>query len=131
MKRVLVVGGGAAGCMAAYNAAVHGGQVTVLEKMAAVGRKMLIAGKGRCNVTNDCDIATFIKNMPGNGQFLYSALHAFPATICGISWKNGAYPPKPSGAEGYFRSATRPATSSPRLKKPCGGPAWTSGPGKR
>lgn len=77
MKRVVVVGGGAAGCMAAYSAAACGAQVTVLEKMAAVGRKMLIAGKGRCNVTNDCDIATFIKNMPGNGQFLYSALHAF------------------------------------------------------
>lgn len=77
MKRILVIGGGAAGCMAAYSAAMHGGQVVVLEKMASLGRKMLIAGKGRCNVTNDCDIATFIKNMPGNGQFLYSALHAF------------------------------------------------------
>ncbi|MDR3560068.1 MAG: aminoacetone oxidase family FAD-binding enzyme, partial [Negativicutes bacterium] len=77
MKRVLIIGGGAAGCMAAYSAAQSGGKVIVLEKMAALGRKMLIAGKGRCNVTNDCDTATFIKNMPGNGHFLYSALNTF------------------------------------------------------
>ena len=77
MKRIIVVGGGAAGLMAAYTAAAAGGQVTLLEKMPAVGRKLLITGKGRCNITNNCDIATFIKNIPGNGQFLYSALHAF------------------------------------------------------
>ncbi|MBP2642907.1 MAG: hypothetical protein H6Q67_794 [Firmicutes bacterium] len=77
MKRIIVVGGGAAGLMAAYTAAAAGGQVTLLEKMPTVGRKLLITGKGRCNITNNCDIATFIKNIPGNGQFLYSALHAF------------------------------------------------------
>lgn len=63
--------------MAGVSAAEGGAQVTILEKMAAVGRKLLITGKGRCNVTNIADIPTLIKNMPGNGAFLYSALNAF------------------------------------------------------
>jgi len=62
--------------MAAISVVRHGGQAVILEKMPALGRKMLITGKGRCNITNDCDRATFISNMPGNGQFLYSALDA-------------------------------------------------------
>ncbi len=77
MKKILVIGGGAAGLMAAASAAEHGAAVTLLEKMPAVGRKILITGKGRCNVTNVADIKTIIDNMPGNGPFLYSALSAF------------------------------------------------------
>lgn len=77
MKKILVIGGGAAGLMAAASAAEHGAAVTLLEKMPAVGRKILITGKGRCNITNVADIKTIIDNMPGNGPFLYSALHAF------------------------------------------------------
>ncbi|MDR7865348.1 MAG: NAD(P)/FAD-dependent oxidoreductase [Sporomusaceae bacterium] len=77
MKKILVIGGGAAGLMAAASAAEHGADVTLLEKMPAVGRKLLITGKGRCNVTNIADIKTIIDNMPGNGPFLHSALAAF------------------------------------------------------
>ncbi|WP_425061110.1 3-dehydro-bile acid delta(4,6)-reductase [Sporomusa carbonis] len=77
MKHVLIIGGGAAGLMAAVSAARHGARVTVLEKMNDIGRKLLITGKGRCNITNNSDIPELIKNMPGNGAFLYSALHAF------------------------------------------------------
>ncbi len=77
MKKVIVIGGGAAGLMAAVSAAEHGGQVTVLEKMATIGRKLLITGKGRCNITNIADKQTIIKNIPGNGSFIYSALHQF------------------------------------------------------
>lgn len=77
MQQVIVVGGGAAGLMAAYSAAKNGGKVTILEKMPDIGRKLLITGKGRCNITNSADIKTIIKNMPGNGAFLYSALNAF------------------------------------------------------
>ncbi len=77
MKKILVIGGGAAGLMAAASAAEHGADVTLLEKMPAVGRKLLITGKGRCNVTNVADIKTIIDNMPGNGPFLYSALASF------------------------------------------------------
>lgn len=77
MKQVIVIGGGAAGMMAAFSAAAHGAQVTLLEKMPDLGRKLLITGKGRCNITNACDIPTLIKNMPGNGTFLHSAFRAF------------------------------------------------------
>lgn len=77
MGTVIVIGGGAAGLMASINAANHGADVMVLEKMPAVGRKILITGKGRCNFTNRCDIADFPTYYPGNGAFLYSALRAF------------------------------------------------------
>ncbi len=63
--------------MAAASAAEHGAAVTLLEKMSAPGRKLLITGKGRCNVTNVADVKTIIENIPGNGNFLYSALNAF------------------------------------------------------
>ncbi|MDF2501088.1 MAG: hypothetical protein K0Q77_1802 [Anaerosporomusa subterranea] len=77
MNKVVVIGGGAAGLMAAVTAAQHGAKVEVVEKMPAVGKKILVTGKGRCNITNDCDIREFIQNMPGNGQFLHSAFRAF------------------------------------------------------
>ncbi|SDD38058.1 NAD(P)/FAD-dependent oxidoreductase [Sporomusa acidovorans] len=77
MKQVLIIGGGAAGLMAAISAARHGAKVIILEKMKDLGRKILITGKGRCNLTNNCDIPDLIKNMPGNGNFLYSAFYAF------------------------------------------------------
>lgn len=77
MQKVLIIGGGAAGLLAAISAARHGAQVTVLEKMNDIGRKLLITGKGRCNITNHCELNELIKNMPGNGAFLYSAFHAF------------------------------------------------------
>ncbi|QDR80753.1 NAD(P)/FAD-dependent oxidoreductase [Sporomusa termitida] len=77
MKKVLIIGGGAAGLLAAISAARHGAAVTVLEKMKDVGRKLLITGKGRCNLTNHCELAELVKNMPGNGAFLYSAFNAF------------------------------------------------------
>ncbi len=77
MKHVIIIGGGAAGLMAAVSAAQHGARVTILEKMKDIGRKILITGKGRCNITNSCDIPELVKNMTGNGSFLYSAFHAF------------------------------------------------------
>ena len=77
MKRVVVIGGGAAGLMAAVIAGREGAQVTLLEKMNYVGKKMGITGKGRCNITNACDMSEFIKNTPGNGKFLYGAYERF------------------------------------------------------
>lgn len=77
MKRVVVIGGGAAGLMAAVIAGREGAKVTLLEKMNYVGKKMGITGKGRCNITNACDMFEFIKNTPGNGKFLYGAYERF------------------------------------------------------
>ena len=76
-KKVLVVGAGAAGLLAAGTAAEYGAKVTLLEKNQRVGRKIMITGKGRCNITNNCDVQTFIRNVPVNGRFLYSAVSRF------------------------------------------------------
>ena len=69
-KKVLVVGAGAAGLLAAGTAAEYGAGVTLIEKNQRVGRKIMITGKGRCNITNNCDVQTFIRNVPVNGRFL-------------------------------------------------------------
>ena len=77
MKDVLVVGAGPAGMMAAITAAENGARVTLLEKMQRVGRKMLITGKGRCNLTNAAPVPELIRQFKGNGAFLNSAFAAF------------------------------------------------------
>ncbi len=64
--------------MAAGYASMYGADVTVLEKMPRVGRKILVTGKGRCNITNACDVQTFMENVPQNNKFLYSAINNFP-----------------------------------------------------
>lgn len=76
-KQVVVIGGGAAGAMAAYMAAKNGHKVTLYEKNEKIGKKIFITGKGRCNVTNACDITDFFENIPTNGKFLYSAVYSF------------------------------------------------------
>lgn len=76
-KRVVVIGAGAAGLMAAGKAAECGKEVLLLEKNDRIGKKLLITGKGRCNITNSIDIEGLIQNIPGNGNFLYSAFYTF------------------------------------------------------
>ncbi|MBW7573451.1 BaiN/RdsA family NAD(P)/FAD-dependent oxidoreductase [Caproiciproducens faecalis] len=73
----LIIGGGAAGLIAAGTAASNGLRVCLLEKNARPGRKLMITGKGRCNITNSCDVQTFISSVPSNGRFLYSAINQF------------------------------------------------------
>lgn len=75
--RIVVIGAGAAGLMAAGQAASAGAWVTILEKNDRPGKKLLITGKGRCNITNTEEMPDFIRNIPGNGQFLYGALAKF------------------------------------------------------
>ena len=77
MSEIIVIGGGAAGMMAAITAARRGAGVTLLEPNERLGKKLNITGKGRCNVTNDCDQETLMANISGNGRFLYSALTRF------------------------------------------------------
>ncbi len=77
MKKVTVIGGGPAGMMAAIAAAENGAEVTLLEKNEKLGKKLFITGKGRCNLTNACDISDFFGNVVNNGKFLYSAVYSF------------------------------------------------------
>ena len=83
MKSVIVIGGGAAGMMAAIGAAREGASVTLLEKNEKLGKKIYITGKGRCNLTNACDLPEFAEHVVTNRQFLQSALHGFTnADVC-------------------------------------------------
>lgn len=78
MRKIIVIGGGASGLMAAAESAGQGNDVTIIEKMLRPGRKIMISGKGRCNVTNACfDINELIQNVPRNPRFLYSAFSNF------------------------------------------------------
>ena len=77
MNKVIVIGGGAAGLMAALSAAEAGASVLLLEGNEKLGKKIYITGKGRCNVTNACEPAAFMNKVVKNPRFLFSALNAF------------------------------------------------------
>ena len=74
---VLIIGGGPAGMLAGIKAAEEGNKVYIYEKNNMLGKKLLITGKGRCNITSGLEISEFINNIPGNGRFLYSAFENF------------------------------------------------------
>ena len=74
----IVIGGGPAGLFAAITAAKNGNRVLLLERNDRLGKKLLITGKGRCNVTNNCTCVEVLQNVPRNGRFLYSAMDTFP-----------------------------------------------------
>jgi predicted Rossmann fold flavoprotein len=76
-NKIAVIGGGAAGMMAAGTAALYGAEVTIFEQNKFLGKKLAITGKGRCNVTNNCSTDEFLENVTKNPRFLYSALRAF------------------------------------------------------
>ncbi len=87
---VAVIGGGAAGMMAALTAGERGLSVVILEPNKFLGRKLRITGKGRCNITNNCEIRDFIKNVPRNSKFLYSSLNSFsPADVIAFFEEKG------------------------------------------
>ena len=75
--KVIVIGGGPAGMMAAIKAKQEKNDVIIFEKMDSLGKKLLITGKGRCNITSNIEISEFIQNIPGNGKFLYSAFQNY------------------------------------------------------
>ena len=88
--KTLIIGGGPAGMMAAISAAEENEEVVLIEKNSSLGRKLLITGKGRCNITSSIAIEDFIKNIPGNGRFLYSAFSNFSnQDIIDLMKKNG------------------------------------------
>lgn len=71
LKKVVIIGGGPAGMIAASTACEKGYDVTLIEKNHKLGKKLAITGKGRCNITNACEIEELIENVPTNGKFLY------------------------------------------------------------
>ena len=82
MSKVIVIGGGGAGMMAAVSAAERGHQVTLLERNEKLGKKVFITGKGRCNLTNASDIEEIFEHIVTNRKFLYSALYGFDNRAC-------------------------------------------------
>ncbi|HAJ66407.1 MAG TPA: aminoacetone oxidase family FAD-binding enzyme, partial [Clostridiales bacterium] len=74
---LVVIGGGPSGMLCAIRAAERGIKVVILDENRQLGRKLRITGKGRCNLTNNCDTKTILQNIPGDGRFLYSALSRF------------------------------------------------------
>ena len=91
---LVVIGGGPSGMMCAYQAAQRGLSVALLEPNEKLGRKLRITGKGRCNVTNNCDVKTFMANIPGDGRFLYSAVNRFPPADTIAFFENAGLPLK-------------------------------------
>ena len=77
MSKVLVVGGGAAGMMAAISAAYNGNEVHIYERNEKLGKKLFITGKGRCNITNAGDMETLFRSVLTNSKFLYSSFYGF------------------------------------------------------
>lgn len=75
--KVLIVGGGAAGMMAGYISAINGHETVIIEKNSKLGKKLFITGKGRCNLTNACDMSDFFSNIVSNEKFMYSSLYGF------------------------------------------------------
>ncbi|MDR0884402.1 MAG: NAD(P)/FAD-dependent oxidoreductase [Oscillospiraceae bacterium] len=117
---VLIVGGGAAGLMAAITAAQSGNAVTVLERNERPARKILVTGKGRCNVTNACaDLRELIAQIPGNGSFLYSALSRWmPADTMDFFETHGV-PLKVERGRRVFPASDRAMDIADALVKTC------------
>ena len=89
MRKVAVIGAGAAGLMAAYTAARNGNQVTLFEKNEKSGKKIYITGKGRCNVTHECTPDEFLSNVVNNSKFMTGAIYAFTPDDTVSFFENG------------------------------------------
>ena len=116
MTDLLIIGGGAAGLMAAGAACARGLTTAVVEhNPKGPGQKLLITGKGRCNVTNDCDVREFLNYVRHNPRFLYSALYAFSPASAMELFESLGVPLKRNAAAGCSRRATVP----PMCWPPC------------
>ena len=94
MKKVVVIGGGPAGMMAAISAAQAGASVTLMEKNEKLGKKLYITGKGRCNLTNSCELPAFFEQIPRGKKFLYSAIYSFSNEDTCTFFENAGLPLK-------------------------------------
>lgn len=117
MATVLVIGGGAAGCLAALTAANAGARVVLWEKNDRLGRKLAITGKGRCNITNAAPVDELIRNITGNGRFMYSALTAFDNQAVMQLFENLGVPLKVERGQRVFPVSDKAADVITALEK--------------
>ncbi len=115
--KLIVVGGGPAGMMAAITAARQGCKVRLLEKNDRLGKKLAITGKGRCNVTNDCTPEEALRQIPRNGKFLYSAMNAFPPESTKAFFSAADCPLKTERGRRVFPESDKAASVVDALKK--------------
>lgn len=117
MSRIIVIGGGAAGLMAAGVAAELGASVKILEKNKRVGRKLCITGKGRCNITNNCTNDVFIENVNTNPRFLYSAINNFDTSDTMAFFEDHGLPLKTERGNRVFPQSDRATDVLSTLEK--------------
>lgn len=115
----IVIGGGAAGLMAAYTSAKAGKKVLLIERNDRVGKKLSITGKGRCNVTNQCSDEEFFENIPVGGKFLYSAYSNFSCFDCMEFFENLGVPLKTERGNRVFPVSDRAGDIVSALEKAC------------
>ncbi len=118
-RRVAVVGGGAAGMMAAITAAEAGADVTLFERNDRVGKKLRITGKGRCNVTNNCDNNEFLSNVPTNPRFLYASLARFSTADTMAFFESAGVPLKTERGKRVFPISDRAGDIVGAMEKKC------------
>ncbi len=120
-NRIAVIGGGAAGMMAAGTALFYGGDVTIFEGTNALGKKLAITGKGRCNVTNNSEINEFLENVPKNPRFLYAALSALSPADTISHFENLGVALKTERGRRVFPENDRAKTIVDAMKNYCAG----------
>lgn len=118
-KRVIVVGGGAAGMMAAVSATEAGADVLLYERNERLGKKLRITGKGRCNVTNNCDLNEFLANVPTNPRFLYTALSRFSTADTMAFFEDAGVPLKTERGKRVFPVSDKAGDIVAALEKKC------------
>lgn len=105
--RIIVIGAGPAGMMSAHTAGLCGAEVLIIDKNQRLGRKLLITGKGRCNITNNCDVNTIISNVTSNNKFLYSAVTQFTPQDTISYFENGGLSVKTERGNRVFPESDR------------------------
>ena len=119
VRRVAVIGAGAAGMMAAITAAEAGASVTLFERNDRVGKKLRITGKGRCNVTNNCDNNEFLSNVPTNPRFLYASLSRFSTADTVAFFESAGVPLKTERGKRVFPISDRAADIVSAMERRC------------